>query len=175
MMHYQQYVAGWLDSSVHDFLRILPASFRSTKFALITCVDSNVDVRALLDKSPELKRIESAARSVENGLLLPTKLLIEADLQNQILFGFDEIWFFPSETIQPKPKSLGLVGPARIDQAELDKLGKWMSRNSCSLALGDGEGLNFIVKARGLTAYLLGHSLEQPRPSVTPFETVDSA
>ncbi len=175
MVHYQHYVAGWFDSSVHDFLGVLPANSRSMKYALITCIDSNCDLRSLLDKSPELKRIESAARSVARGLLLPTKLLIEADLHSQVFFGFDEIWFFPSERVQPKPESVSLVGPARIDQAKLDKLGKWMSHNSCSLALGDGEGLNFIAKARGLVAYLLGHSREQPQPSVTRFETADSA
>src|ERR1700730_3696747 len=95
MVHYEEYVAGWLDSSVHDSLGVLPANSRNAKYALITCIDSNVGVRSLLDKSPELKRIECAARSIENGLLLPTKLLIEADLQSQIFFGFDEIWFFP--------------------------------------------------------------------------------
>ena len=49
-----------------------------------------------------------------------------------------------------------------IDQAKIDQLGDWMLMNGCSLALGDGDGLNFIMKAQGLVKYLLAHSLTQP-------------
>jgi hypothetical protein len=175
IVHYKYYVAGWLNSSIHDFLRMIPPNSRSMKYALITCIDSNLDLRSLLGRSPELRPIAKQVQPLEGGLLLPTKLLVEADSRSQIFFGFDEIWFFPSERIQPKPNSASLVGPARIDQRRLDKLGKWMSRNSCALALGDGAGLNFVVKARGVVGHLLGHSIEQSQPSVTPFEIADSA
>jgi hypothetical protein len=175
MVQYQDYVAGWLDSSIHDFLRILPPRSRSTTYALITCLDSNCEPRSLLDQSPELKSVATDAQPLGNGVLLQTKLLIEADSRSQLLFGFDEIWFFPCAPIQPKPDSAWLVGPSRIDQKRLDEVGKWMSGNACSLAVGDGEGLNFIVKAQGQARLLLGHSMEQPQPSVMPFETAESA
>ena len=161
------YVAGWLDSSIHDFLEVLSPNAESTKYALITCLDSNLNPASLRKKSPELKLIASRAKVLATGLLLPTKLLVEADSRCQIFFGFDEVWFFPSDRIEPKPDSARLVGPARIDQARLVKLAQWMSDNSCSLALGDGDGLNVIVKARGLVRYLVGHSLEQPQPNHT--------
>ena len=47
----------------------------------------------------------------------------------------------------------------------MNKLGKWMLANHCSLALGDGEGLNVIVKAMGLVRYLIGHSQSQSPPT----------
>ena len=177
MVSYDDYVAGWLDSSIHDFLGCLSPNDASAKYALITCLDSNVNVASLRKKSSELKSIASKARALKSGLLLPTELLLEASPHSHIFFGFDEIWFFPSDSIEPKPDSASIVGPARIDRTELDKLGEWMSRCSCSLALGDGEGLNFIVKAHGLVRYLLGHTLEQPQLTVTPFESepADSA
>lgn len=171
MVSYNDYVAGWLDSSIHDFLECLPPHDASTKYALITCLDSNTDPASLRKKSPELKSLASKARALKSGLLLPTERLQEVNSRDRIFFGFDEVWFFPSDAIEAKPDSVGLVGPVRIDQAKLDKLGEWLSRCSCSLALGDGEGLNFIVKAQGLVKYLLGHALEQPQPTVTPFET----
>jgi len=46
-----------------------------------------------------------------------------------------------------------------------------MSDNSCSMALGGGEGLNFVVRARGLIKYVLGYSIEQPEPTLAPPET----
>lgn len=175
MVHYKNYVAGWLDSSIHDFLAVLPTPSASAKYALITCLDSNVDPRSLLGKSPELKGVASDAKPLGKGLILPTRLLLEADAARQIFFGFDELWFFPNDQIQPKPEAVRLVGPARIDGKQLGKLGRWMSANSCSLALGDGEGLNLIVKARGLVKYLLAHSIEQSQPTLTTLETADSA
>jgi hypothetical protein len=176
IVSYKDYVAGWLDSSIHDFLEVLSPGNAAAKYALITCLDSNAAPASLRKKSPELKLLASKARTLGTGLLLPTELLLQANSQSRILFGFDEIWFFPSNNIEAKAESPSLVGPGRLDQEKLNKLGGWMSRCSCSLALGDGEGLNFIVKAQGLAKCLLGHSLTQPEPTVTPFEaeTADS-
>jgi hypothetical protein len=167
MIKYKDYVAGWLDSSIHDFLEVFPPSFTSMDYALITCLDSNPNLDSLLSYSPELAALAGEGQPLEKGLLVPTKLLLEVQSRNKLFFGFDELWFFPSKNIAPKPASVWLVGPDRIDQAKLDRLGPWMSRNSCSLALGDGEGLNVIVKARGLIKHLLGHSIDQPPPCAT--------
>ena len=79
MVQYKSYVAGWLDSSIHDFLPVLLPGSKSTAYALITCLDSNLDPRALLDKSPELKSIATHAKPLGTGVLVPAKLLLEAD------------------------------------------------------------------------------------------------
>ena len=171
IVSYKDYVAGWLDSSIHDFLDVFSPSSAATKYALITCLDSNWAPASLRKKSPELKVLASKARTLGTGLILPTELLLQANSRKRILFGFDEIWFFPSNDIEAKMDAVPLGGPGRIDQEKLNKLGGWMSHCSCSLALGDGEGLNFIVKAQGLARCLLGHSLAQPEPAVGPFET----
>ena|SRR5258708_4716723 len=163
---YKDYVAGWLDSSLHDFLEVLSPNAASTKYSLITCLDSNSNPASLCDKSPELKSIASKVQILGSGLLLPTEALLATDARDQIFFGFDEVWFFPSKSIQPKPPSVSLVGPARVNQARFNKLGKWMGDNSCSLALGSGEGLNFVVRAHGLVKFLLGHSIEQREPAL---------
>ncbi len=34
-------------------------------------------------------------------------------------------------------------------------MGKWMQRNDCSLGLGDGVGMNFCAKVRGVARYLM--------------------
>ena len=47
MVAHLDYVAGWLESSVHDILRALPADAASLKFSLITCLDSNGDPASL--------------------------------------------------------------------------------------------------------------------------------
>ena len=146
---YKDYVAGWIDVTIHDFLEHLSPIAADIKFALVTCLDSNRNPASLLGRSPELKSIARRADALGSGLLVPTQALLQADSRLQIFFGFDEIWFFPVKSVQPKPESLSIVGPARLNQLRLRKLGKWMSENNCSMALGSGQGLNFVVRAQG--------------------------
>jgi hypothetical protein len=162
IVSYKGYVAGWLDNSIHDFLQVLSANEPGTKYALITCIDSNPNPASLRSKSPELKPFAKKMDIVGTGLLLPTEVLLESD---RIFFGFDEVWFFPTKNIQPKPPTVSIVGPSRLNQPRLKQLGKWMADNSGSLALGGGDGLNFVVRARGLAKFLLGSSIEQPEPA----------
>lgn len=166
LVSHGSYIAGWLDSSVQDFVGALPSTFNSMEYALLTCLDSNTDPTSLLETSPGLRSLGAEARPLGRGLLLPTKRLLEVESCDQIFFGFDEVWFFPSAEVGPKPETAWLVGPARIDQQTLDQLGGWMTANSCSLALGDGDGLNFVVKGRGLVRHVLGHSNSQPAPTL---------
>src|SRR5487761_721097 len=132
LVFYRDYVAGWLDSSIRDFMETFPAS-PSAKYALITCLDSDRQPASLCERSPELKGLARTARAVGSGLLLPTEVLT-AESRSTIFFGFDELWFFPTDAVEPKPDSAWLVGPTRIDQSRLDQIGGWMARNSCSLA-----------------------------------------
>jgi hypothetical protein len=103
---------------------------------------------------------------IKNGLLIPAKKLHDPSFLDQVFCGFDELWFFPTESIEPKPTSASLVGPKRIDQDKLANLGPWMESNGCSLALGDGDGLNFVVKAQGHMKYLIAQTLAQPEPAL---------
>ncbi len=165
MVHYNEYVAGWLDGSIGDFLTELPRSSESVAYALITCLDSSFDPASLLRKNSSLRSAMNGVKTLKKSVIVPLKLLQRAGLRDQLFVGFDEVWFFPTDQIEPKPDSTSIVGPNRIDQRTLDKLGSWMGANACSLALGDGAGLNIIVKAHGLVKYVIGHSLSQPEPT----------
>lgn len=159
------YVAGWLDCPIHDFLQVLTPT-TTIKYVLMTCLDSNPNPAALRSQGPELKSIAANAEVRGSGLLFPTDSLLKADSRKRIFFGFDELWFFPTKGIQTNPPPLSLVGPARLNQPRLKRLARWMSRESCSLALGGGDGLNFIVRARGLVRLLLGSSIRQPESAL---------
>lgn len=170
LVQYKDYTAGWLDSSVHDFLATNPLDVASIQFALITCLDSDRNLSRLLKSSPQLKNLASDAEELGTGLLLPTKKLCEAEsaASTRVLFGFDEVWFFPQQPQHPGPVDAGLVGPNRIHQTKMNALGKWMEANSCTLALGDGAGLNFILQSSGVVKYLVGNSIQQPVRSFDP-------
>jgi hypothetical protein len=164
LLLHNKYVVGWLGSSIHDFLEVLPRNSKATAFALITSLDSDPKPKSLLKRSRELKAVLNGVKALKNGLLVPSRVLQEN--RDKIFFGFDEIWFFPTSKIEPKPESPWIVGPGRIDRTKLEALGDWMASNECSLALGDGDGLNFIVKPPTLMRCLIAHSLAQPEPGL---------
>ncbi len=172
MVHYKDYVAGWLDTSIHDFLEVLPRTSSRSAFAMITCLDSNTDLISLLAKSPDLSSAMNGARQLGNSLIVSSNRLRDPAFRDLVFFGFDEIWFFPTNQIQPKPGSLSIVGPNRIDQEKMDRIGNWMAENECSLAMGDGDGMNVIVKARGLMKYVIASTLYQPEPAFQTSELV---
>src|SRR5438552_1410799 len=97
IVSYKDYVAGWLDSSIHDFLEEFSPEGANSKFALITCLDSNPNPASLRNKSPELKSLANKLEILGAGLLLSTELLLETDSRTQIFFGFDEVCFFPNK------------------------------------------------------------------------------
>jgi hypothetical protein len=170
----RNYVAGWLNRSIHDFLQALSPNASGAKYALITRLDSHLNPASLRDNSPELKPIAKRLQVLGSGLLVPTELLLETERRRRIFFGFDEVWFFPTKSITPKPPAGSLVGPARLDQTRFNKIGRWMSANACSMALGGGEGLNFVVHAQGWARILLEYLIEQADPSQASLEAVDS-
>jgi hypothetical protein len=144
------------------FLGGILRPFESVQFALITCLDSSFNVYSLLDRSPALRPLKNEAKSLGEGLLVPTKRILNVEREHPIFYGFDEVWFFRDAPSHPKPRSITLVGPERIDQKKLAVVVPWLMSNSCSLALGDGVGLNLIAKVQGLVRYLVEHSADQP-------------
>jgi len=162
VVRYEDYVAGWLDSSISDFLELLPDAPPGMVFALVTCLDSNLNPASLLRKSPALRPVAREARRVGHAILLRTEVLLEVNSRSSLFHGFDEVWFFPGDDIGPKPDTAWLVGPYRSDRPKLRALGPWMGKNNCSLGLGDGEGLNVVVKEGDMAKRLIAHSLSQP-------------
>ena len=169
-VQYKDYVAGWLDSTISTFLESFQDVPGDMAFALVTCLDSNLHPASLLKTSPELRSVARLATILNEAILLPTDVLLDANSKDPLFFGFDEVWFFPDESIGPKPDSAWLVGPNRMNQMKIRKLGQWMSENRCSVAMGDGGGLNVIVKTSGMARHLIGHSLAQPQASMIAAE-----
>ncbi len=145
-----QYLFGWINSSVHSFLVEMSRPSRTMNYVLITRLDSDPDLAAMLSTSPQLRAIKSVCQVVGQGILLRTNDLLRAEKSQRIFHGFDEAWFFPKNKVSPKPTSWTISGPDRISGVGLSTCTQWMRDNECSLGLGDGVGLNLCVRVRGL-------------------------
>ena len=153
----ETYTTGWIDSSIHTFLADIRVPPPSMTYALITCLDSCFDLPLIVNKSPVLNDLQSRGRMIGKGLAITTRKLLAMEQKQRIFYGFDEVWFFPHFNIQPKPPQICITGPMDLPEELPNKLVRWMEDSQCSLGLGDGTGLNFVVKLTGIAKHLLRH------------------
>ena len=164
------YMAGWIDTSVHDFLQEIEEPTSSMKYALITYLDSSPDVASIFKKSDQFSHLKEKMKAVGAGALLTTRQLLAAQRQRRIFFGFDEVWFFPNPVISNKPEGFVITSPYSIDSEQINQYSTWLSVNKCSLGLGDGNGMNYCLRIRGAAKYIVQainesnpHSLDSER------------
>jgi hypothetical protein len=150
-----EYVAGWIDTTIHDFLSEIEEPSSSMGYVLITCLDSCFDVASLVKQSDHLAGLNGQCRRMGNSVWLTIRQLLAAERRGRIFFGFDEIWFFPHPPNRPKPPEIVITGPNRINDPVLDRLTGWMQSSGCSLGLGDGTGMNFCARLRGVARHLV--------------------
>ena len=62
----KDYVAGWLDSSICDFLKVLRPNTESAKYALVTCLDSNLEPKSLLRRDSALWAMSNEIKPIGN-------------------------------------------------------------------------------------------------------------
>ncbi|MGI8982151.1 MAG: hypothetical protein ACR2FY_23210 [Pirellulaceae bacterium] len=150
MLRVSPYTVGWIDTSIHDFLADMDDPPASMAYALITCLDSSFDIAGLVGKNSRLATLKKEGTIVGKGLLLKTRRLLALDRSARLFFGFDEVWFFSHSLVSPKPKNLVITGPERISESMLKPLTSWLQSNGAYLGLGDGTGMNFCAKLRGV-------------------------
>jgi hypothetical protein len=152
MQNEPEYLIGWNDATIHDFVSSIGEPAREIKYTLVTCIDSSFNVSALRASSSLLRNLTNDFEVIGDGLLFETKTLAKAEDRSRIFFGCDEVWFSARKDIAPKPQGLVIVGPSRIDARLLEDHAKWLADNKCALGLGDGDGLNYCVKVSGFAA-----------------------
>jgi hypothetical protein len=166
------YVTGWIDTTIHDFLLDINEPPSSMAYALITCLDSSFEVASMLEQSKHLNRLQRKCHIVGQGILLTSRQLLAAERHDRIFFGFDEVWFFSHSEVRPKPENLVLTGPEKASPHDVEQYSEWMRSSNCSLGLGDGAGMNFCLRVRGVARYIVSafneanlHPSEQERES----------
>ena len=166
------YLAGWIDTSIHDFLVEIKVPAAGMSYALITTLDSCTEVASLVTTSRHLRRLKHKCQVRGRGVLVPARELIAAERRSRLFFGFDELWFFPSATSRPKPAGVAITGPTRITHTQLAKLRPWLRLTGCTLGLGDGTGMNFCVQAHGIAGHII-RALDETGSRMRNLEATD--
>jgi len=136
---------GWLDTSIGIFLRDRPDVVASYEYALISSIDSTVDLsKASIDYG-----IVSSLNEREMlgaALLVPSAVVLELAAASKTFTGFDEVWWFQERPTFSKPADAFIVSPLRLDTEPMPHvLHAWMTKTKCQLGLGDGIGMNYVA------------------------------
>ena len=155
MAGHSDYMAGWINTTIHDFLQEIDEIAFSMAYALITYLDSNPDVASVFEKSKSLSGLKEKHRVVGTSALVTTRQLLAAERKHRLFYGFDEVWFFPYYDVTIKPDDLVITAPYSIESQKIEQHHRWLVSNKCSLGIGDGVGMNYCLKIRGVAKYIV--------------------
>jgi hypothetical protein len=179
-----QYIPGWIDTSIHDFLLDITEISSGMSYTIIACLDSCSEVSSMVKKSKHFQSVINNYSSIGNSLLVKTKDLVNIESENRIFFGFDEIWFIPQKSfvlrnsengtniidhnlvqlqnqqidLMDSSTALTLVSPHKLESTSIQKLVDLMRLFNLSCILGDGVGMNYLLKKSQQT--LMSHLLK---------------
>lgn len=177
------HISGWVNTSIHNFLLDITKISPGMSYTIISCLDSCSEVSLMVKKSKHLQSAIMNYFSIGNSLLVKTKDLVNSEHENQIFFGFDEIRFISQKSFLDKiifkssengmdinhdlsqlqnlhtnaETPLTLVSPNQMESTSIQKLINLMQHYDLSCILGDGVGMNYLLKKsqRTLMEYLL--------------------
>lgn len=155
MSRQAEYMVGWIDTTVHDFLSEIGEPTSSMAYALITCLDSSFDLSSFWEGSKRPVKLKGKCKLVGEGLLMTTRQLLAIERQHRLFFGFDEVWFFSKPPITSKPENLVITGPDHVNPREIEQNSEWLRSNNCSLGVGDGIGMNYCLRVRGVARHVV--------------------
>jgi hypothetical protein len=145
-------VVGWLDSNVREIVR---SGFLS-RFGqvLITSLDSSRDL-AELEFSKKIRSFDPACAFLGAGVVVPGRLIKSIEESLGLFFGFDEVWCFDDRARPQSPRGVSIVAPLNfVEEGVSPELVEWMRASGCTLGLGDGFGLNFVMSGAQFGAWL---------------------
>jgi hypothetical protein len=156
---------GWLEDAIWALAKDKCEGLRRFPYCLITCVDSNPDVKFM----DGIFTRETSCSVYGNGLLVRDAQIVEIGERYNLFNPFDEMWLFENPPTQEKPDTFSIVAPLDLNKDPLPQgLLEWFNASGCVLGLGDGIGLNYVTANKSIFDALLERQ-KSPRsvPTIT--------
>jgi hypothetical protein len=139
---------NWIDSSIREVIEELPEIVRRFGYVLITSIDSQNDLRSLVNYHSNIFK-DIHHEYLKEGVVLEGESILKLSESKIFFTGFDEIWCFYSKP-QMYPNQC-LVGPSNITECVSVEHETWMNAAGCILGMGDGTGLNYITTEESIS------------------------
>ena len=136
---------GWLQDSIWDLTESQWEAFGQFPFALVTCVDSTVDVKSTTT-AKKIVESDSSCGYIGRSLLVGDARIVDVARRYQLFSHFDEVWLYKERPTADKPGAFSIVAPLDLNNDPLPEgLLKWFIVSGCILGLGDGIGMNYAT------------------------------
>jgi hypothetical protein len=143
MMRADELLFGCFDSTVVEVLSALRGALPQFTRVLVRCLDSQRDPVAV---AAVFTGANIPFQTRAEGVTIAAGDLDQA-VRSEVFCGFDELWILTSSGLQvPIPEGMRLTsdgGP--IGTSEAREVAELMKKNSVSLVLADGCGVNCIT------------------------------
>jgi len=149
------FYAEWLpDIDISSVLAGMHEVIAQFPYVVLSCLDSARSVASL----PSIQSF-AASRGLSRDVLGEDLLLDGPRFQllatdENFLTGFDEVWFCQQRPYVESPRGFVLTSDRPIQGSPPQAVRAWMTDADCELALGDGDGLNYITSSLGLARLL---------------------
>lgn len=136
----------WLPSlAIPDVLSTVLAAEANAKYVLVTVIDSTPQVRQLPSIVPLLDQLGMFYRAVDDDVVIKAADLSALVNRHHILSGFDEIWLCRDIPRAGKPVTFQITSDVPFGNDPPAGLLNWMLASTCTVGLGDGDGLNLAT------------------------------
>ncbi len=134
-----------VQGSVVDFLKLGSGPLAHYRYALVSALDS-VLVVAETSTAARLRERDPSIELLGRDLLMTTDSLRDALRREDLLTGFDEVWFFGQRPTVPRPAPVTIIPPLDPDQEPLrSAIEAWMTEAGCDVGVADGLGLTMVT------------------------------
>jgi hypothetical protein len=145
--------SGWnAELDIPTAVAGLPVDPYASCLVLVSMLDSTPNVRMLPSVVPLLVAHDLWHHVVDDDVAIEFATLATLIDEHGMFSGFDEIWFCSRAPVMGKPKHLRITSDRPLESEPSAALVEWMTASSCSIGLGDGDGLNFVTRDRALAA-----------------------
>ncbi|HET6383737.1 MAG TPA: hypothetical protein VFJ58_10125 [Armatimonadota bacterium] len=143
----------------------LSPELRETPYCLVTCIDSDTDVRALLAPDPLFRRFIEDCPTRRDGALISTAVALEMARTDEWFTGFEEVWLFSRPPAIEKPAALTIVPPVEYTTSLRTQIELWMERSGAALGIAGGLGTNYATLSANLCDAIVRWAQHQALPS----------
>lgn len=137
--------AGNVDIEIGELIRFQPGFFARFNQILISRLDSVREIASARIGAAVLRQFPECT-AVGHDLLVPARAIGHIDHELGLFFGFDEIWCFEQHIMMPKPSRISILPPPPLGPESIPPEAlAWMTASTCTFALADGFGMNFVA------------------------------
>ena len=146
--------SGWVEANIHLLLHDHPQLIGNFPWALVTSLDSSLDIPAMPSVQKALEKTATKSFELGKSLVVSGSDLVEMETSYELFFGFDELWLFREYPIQLDLPGAWIVAPRDLSEGIPSQVEEWTLESRCVLGLGDGIGLNYITVDEEIAAQL---------------------